>query len=394
MDYYQYKKISGIIMSKSKIGDLVESFASLEAPVFKRKVYEACLLYSMENYNYLKEHFANEEERFPEDQFHSLEEHLSGIKPTTTTTTSGPPKKKRVPTVVGDDDDDEAPAPSKGPPKKKGAKTPPVVVKEPDDDKEDENKEDETSGKKGKKKHKSYPIVFNKNAKTFIDFIISRALWEVYSIDSEEDLPESQAELEAFLIEHAPDNFPQCNITQLMIQATQNKNADKRLTNSYGLDRELRNKFDEYLNNANLSNVVASYTTSFLKLLCLYFTNRFWLEKSQTVNSKHFETILRYIELYTPMSNKTVSSGLIAEMVQYDALVNPVKVGEKSTKGSTKKRGKKKGDAKTGAAKKGDAKTSAAKKGATKKDATDDDDDDDDEEDEGEDEGDVGYDDE
>ena len=285
--------------------DLVESFTSLETPVFKRKVYDSCILYTMEKYKILKNKF--ETDMFPSESYYSIEDRLSDFKPTPT---SEHPKKKRSPV------------------RRQTKQNITNVLHEGKNDNncdKTDNKIVEEKGEKKKKKKKSYPITFNKNARTYIDFIVSRFLWEIFSIDAETEWPENKEAIENYALKHAPENFQECNITELVIHSIRIYQPSKYIPNSHGLDRELRNKFDEYLNNATASNFAATYITDFLKLLSVFFANKFWLDKTQTVNIKHFETILRYIELVIPIECKTVSSGLVTEMNQYDIIVNPNK---------------------------------------------------------------------
>ena len=306
--------------------ELVESFPNLEAPVFKRKIYDSCMLYAMENYKILRERF--DQDMFPSESYYTIEDQLKGAKPVCA---SGPPKKKRTPvrrssrSATVDTEPAVKPKRIKG--KGKG--------------KSSEDELDEKSAPVEKKKSKSYPIIFNKNARTYIDFIVSRFLWELFSIESDEEWPENKEDIENFALTHAPENFMQCNITQLVIHSVRIFQPSKRIPNSHGLDRELRNKFDEYLNNATVSNFASTYITDFLKMLSLFFSNKFWLEKSQTVNLKYFETVLRYIELTIPVECKTVSSGLASEMIQYDSLVNPVKTPSEKATPTAKGKGKK-----------------------------------------------------
>jgi hypothetical protein len=288
--------------------DLVESFPNLETPVFKRKIYDSCMLYAMENYKILRDCF--DQDMFPPESYYTIEDQLKGTKPVHV---SGPPKKKRTPVRRSN--------------KNINVDTEPIVKskKGKSKDKLSEDESDEKNTSVEKKKSKSYPIIFNKNARTYIDFIVSRFLWEIFSIESDDTWPENREDIENFVLEHAPENFMKCNITQLVIHSVRIFQPSKRITNSHGLDRELRNKFDEYLNNATVSNFASTYITDFLKILSMFFSNKFWLEKSQTVNIKYFETVLRYIELTIPVECKTVSRGLADEMIQYDLLINPVK---------------------------------------------------------------------
>ena len=329
--------------------DLVESFPNLEAPVFKRKIYDSCMLYAMENYKILRERF--DQDMFPSESYYTIEDQMKGAKPVRA---SGPPKKKRTPvrrssrSTTVDTEPAVKPKRNKGKGKGKG--------------KSSEDELDEKAAPVEKKKSKSYPIIFNKNARTYIDFIVSRFLWELFSIESDDEWPENKEDIENFALTHAPENFMQCNITQLVIHSVRIFQPSKRIPNSHGLDRELRNKFDEYLNNATVSNFASTYITDFLKMLSLFFSNKFWLEKSQTVNLKYFETVLRYIELTIPVECKTVSSGLASEMIQYDSLVNPVKTPSEKATPTAKGKGKKA----SGKSKKSPTKTSTKSDKSTK----------------------------
>ena len=149
--------------------DLVESFPNLEAPVFKRKIYDSCMLYAMENYKILRERF--DQDMFPSESYYTIEDQLKGAKPVRA---SGPPKKKRTPvrrssrSATVDAEPAVKPKRSKGKGKGKGK------------GKSAEDELDEKATPVEKKKSKTYPIIFNKNARTYIDFIVSRFLWELF----------------------------------------------------------------------------------------------------------------------------------------------------------------------------------------------------------------------
>ncbi len=224
--------------------ELVATFPNMDNQQFKKKIYETCMLYTMENYKILNENFGTN--KFTDGTFYTLEEISRGTKPSSK---PKPPKKRRTP-IIRTDKPSQEDAPHE----------------------ESDSAEKKKDSKDGTKKPKSYPIAFNKNAKCWLDFIISRFLWEIYSIDTEDEWPEVKKDLEDFILDHANINFPQCNITQLIIHSVRKLKPGKRLINSHELDRELRSKFDCHLNNANLCDIVATYTMDFLKLLCIFFS--------------------------------------------------------------------------------------------------------------------------
>jgi hypothetical protein len=286
-------------MSNSKIEDFIGDFSRIETTSFRKKIYEACLLMSMKNYELLKN---NDQDRLPSDKYYTLVDKTLNEKEIKVR--SGPPKKKRNPIKkqYAEDEDIE-----------------PDEI-EPDDHDDSKNSKETITEKK---KHKTYPIIFNRDAKCMLDFICSRFLWEIYSIEPDDKWPESKEDIVAFALTNAHINFPNGNITKLIITSVSVMNPSKLIPKSYGIDKEIRSNFDAYIDNVSVSDMVSTYLTGFLKLLCLYFTNRFWLEKSQTVNMKIFETVLRYIEIALPNDANTASFGLIAEMNQYKELVNP-----------------------------------------------------------------------
>ena len=302
-------------MSTYKTEDFIGDFSNIESTSFRRKIYEACLLMSMEHYETLKKNY--DQDRLPTNKYYTIADKTSTEKEVKVST--GPPKKKRNP-VKKNGTDDELEIDGK-------------------DDADDEKNETKQSKDTGKTK-KTYPIVFNKDAKTMFDFICGRFLWEIYSIDVEDDWPESKDEIVSFALKNAHCNFPNGNITKLIITSVATMNPSKLLPKSYGIDKEIRSKFEAYIDNVSVSDMVSTYLTGFLKLLCLYFTNRFWLEKTQTVNMKIFETVLRYIELTLPVDANTVSFGIIAEMNQYKELVNPPRSDTKTDKLPTKDKAK------------------------------------------------------
>lgn len=297
-----------------ELNNLCPEFSSITSASYKRKVYDTCVLYAMAHYEMLKKSTKND--MFPDTKYHTLEEQLAGAK--TVKKTIGPPRKKRTPVRK---------IPSKN------------VVNVDIESVDEKNKNDEKTNKK--EKRKAYPIVFNKNVKTVIDFIIGRFLWEIYFIepDTDEQCPESKQDIETYILTGISNEWERdCNISQLIIHSVNKLFPSKILSNSYELNKELRIKFDDHLENTAFSSFAAEYLTEFLKILMLFFSNRFWLEKTQTVNIKNVETILRYIEFVIPIDCKTVSHGLVDDLIQYDQIINPVKVSSKpsSNKGKSK----------------------------------------------------------
>lgn len=303
-----------------ELNELCPKFTSIDNISFKRNVYGACLLFAMENYKNLRKSY--NQDMFPSKQYYTLEDQLKGVKSIQKLT--GPPKKKRTPV------------------RKISSKELTDVKNDKESDDNTNNDTDETSETKSpeKEKRKTYPLILNRNAKSMIDFVINRFLWEVYHIEpsSDEECPETKSEIETYILEHVCSDFSRtCNISELIIHSVKIFQPSKIIIESYGLDKELRTKFDEHLDNTSFANVIAEYITDFVKLLMLFFTNRFWLEKSQTVNIKIFETIMRYIELSIPISCKTVSKGLMVDMINYDKLINSVKDNTNSSKTNGKK---------------------------------------------------------
>jgi hypothetical protein len=309
-----------------KIEDLCPSFPSIDNATFRRKVYEACTLFATENYDVLRK--TQSEDMVPSEKFYTLEDQVKDVK--TTIKTSGPPKKKRTPI-------------------RKSSKP---GVKKPDIDTDVEYNKDVAKEEKKASVRKTYPIIFNRNAKTTIDFIIGRFLWEVYSIEPDDcdadDFPDAKSETAHFILEHVVTDFDnKCNVSQLIINSVKVFQPNKIISNSHGLDKEIRSKFGEHLVSGSFANVSADYLTEFLKLLMIYFSNKFWLEKSQTVNIKTFDTVLRYIELVIPLTCNTVSNGLLEDIYNYDKLVNPVKpASDKDDNKSDKKSPKEEADKK------------------------------------------------
>jgi hypothetical protein len=287
--------------------DLVASFPNLEANVFKRRIYDVCVKYVMFNNKILKEKLSVD--RYPADTYYTIDDQINVCKPSKTIV---PAKKKRTPVKRN---------------------TTATDILEPNDI--SKNSDDEKDVIPEKKKAKSYPIIFNKSAKNYIDFIISRFLWEIFSIDSSDKWPETMDDIELYVLKHSKENFPKCNITELIIYSVKAFRPSNIITDSYGIDRELRIKFDEYLNKPNVSNFASIFITDFLKLLALFFSNNFWLEKAQTVNIKYFENALRYIELSIPVDCNTISDGLLSEINLYDSIMNTPKVDNKPKKKPT-----------------------------------------------------------
>jgi hypothetical protein len=289
-----------------EITDICPKFTSIDNASFKRKVYDSCLLFAMENYNNLKKSYS--QDNFPSQIYYNLEDRLKNDK--TTQKIVGPPKKKRNPVTKSQTKDLDS------------------------EDNGDSSKSTSSESKSPEKlKAKKYPLTLNRSAKSMIDFIINRFLWEVYHIEpsNDEECPESKIDIEKYILEHVCSDFTKnCNISELIIYSVKAFQPSKIIVESYGLDKELRAKFDEHVDNGSFTNVIAEYTTDFIKLIMIFFTNRFWLEKTQTVNIKIFETVMRYLELSIPVSCKTVSKGLMNDMLDYDKLINPAKISDKA----------------------------------------------------------------
>ena len=76
-----------------KIEELCPSFPSIDNAAFRRKIYETCSLFAMENYDILRK--TQSEDMFPSEKFYTLEDQTKGVK--TTKKSNIPPKKKRTP---------------------------------------------------------------------------------------------------------------------------------------------------------------------------------------------------------------------------------------------------------------------------------------------------------
>jgi hypothetical protein len=296
------------------LADIYPTFTSINNTSFKKKVHDACVLFAMENYKNLRE--THSEDMFPSTQYYTLEEQYKGSnsaeKPT------GPPKKKRIPVKKISEKELIS--------KKNIIQTTlETIVTEPVESESSESKTAE------KEKRKVYPLIINRNSKLMIDFIINRFLWEVYFIEPSPDevCPESKSDIEQYILNNVRNEFTKdFNITELIINSVKAIQPSKIITESHGFDKELRIKFGDHIVNVSFTNVVAEYTNDFIKLLMIFFSNRFWFEKSQTINIKIFETIMRYIELSIPKNCKTVSNGLMDEMYQYTKLANPDKTSK------------------------------------------------------------------
>ena len=337
----------------TSIKNIYPTFSSIESPTFKKKVYDACVLFAIESNNILSSTYKTE--RFPSDIYNTLED-LIKI-PKSNKKSELPPKKKRSPV-------------------KKITRT-----SETDDDQDDVESKTEAKTE-AKTKPKKNPIVFNKNAKSVIDFIINRFLWEAYYIqpDDDEDNLESKNDIENYILKNIKTEFTKdFNISELIINSVKNFPAVKNITESYGLNKEFSTKFiDQFEKNALFATIISEYLVEFLKLLMMFFTNKFWLEKTNNVNFNSFQIILSYIEFSISTDCKTLSSGLMEELIQYNEIINAVKAKPKSDnkdKSDDKDKSKKsetsdkKKIAKQNADKKKIAKQNADKKKIAKKNA-------------------------
>lgn len=280
-----------------EINNVCPKFSSIDNTAFKRKVYDTCLLFAMKNYQNIQK--CHPEDMFPSNQYYTLEEQLNVNK--NAKKTIEPPKKNVNISKKSNE---------------KVSRYPKIILTDSADS-------IITQDAKPKEKKKAYPLIFNRNAKTSIDFIIGRFLWEVFYIEPSdcEECPDSKENIENYILTNVPKEFTKGNISQLIIHSVKAFRPSDRIIESYGLDKELRSKFDFHMHNNSFANLIAEYTINFLKLLMIFFTNKFWLEKSQTVNIKTFETILRYIEISIPIKCETFSKGLFNDLSQYDKIV-------------------------------------------------------------------------
>ena len=267
--------------------DFAESFPSIEKPVFKKEVYRSCVLYTIQQYDILKTKYNLD--NFPSNKYYTIDDLKK----------SNSKKEKKTP-----------------------KKRSPVQQHSDNDESSDEKKVESKP-----KIKKSYSISFNKNAKTIIDFIVARFLWEIYSIEAAR--PEDVNKIKEFILENVPKSF-EYNITQLIINSVDIYKPSEKITDNTDVNKEMHDRFNENLNNNKLSKVATTYMIGFLKLICIFFANRFWLEKTQTVNIKIFETILRYIELSIPSECDTISGGLLFDIYKYDSIVNKTKRADKN----------------------------------------------------------------
>ena len=297
----------------SQLQEIYPTFTSIDTQQFKKKVYDACLLFAMESYNNLKE--THSEDMFPANKYYTLKDQIK--EPKNVEKPAGPPRKKRNPvTKISETVSKKNTQPASKPVETETTEPP-------------ENKPE---------KRKTYPLILNRDAKLMIDFIINRFLWEIYYGEpcQDEECPEAKSDIERYILKSARDDFiKDFNISELIIYSVKIFNPSKIITESYGFDKELRIKFGDHITNTTFANVAAEYMNDFIKLLMLFFSNRFWFEKAQTVNGKIFETILRYIELSIPAECQTISKGLINEMNEYTKLTVPDKAKNKSDKNTT-----------------------------------------------------------
>jgi hypothetical protein len=253
------------------IENLCPKFSSIDKKSYINKVYDKCISYALENFEILKQNFENNP--FPEDKYYKLNDQLDNIK-------NNQSKKK------------------------------------------DKNLENEL--KVNKEIRKKYPISLNKNVKTIIHFIIGRFLWELYYIKpNDNSIYKNKSEIESFILNAIKNDWSKnCNITQLIIYSVNLFQPSKIISESYNLDKEIKEKYNDHLENISFAEFASEYITEFIKLLMILLSNRVWVEKSHNINIKILETVLLYIEISIPSECKTISKGLMNEMYQYDNIIN------------------------------------------------------------------------
>ena len=285
----------------------------------------------MENFEKLRA--ASKVDTRPSEKYYTLEEQLKGL-------SVGKPSRKALAL-----------------PRKKRS---PVIKNDPNESDDDDNDEDNTpeevpEEKKEERKKKSYALSYNRQAKIVIDFILNRFIWEIYSIEPDEsdDSPETKDDIAEYILENITTAFAStCNITQLIINSVKSYNPGTIITNSHGLDKEIRPNICKIFNNANFGNVVTDYLIDFLKLLMLFFSNHFWLEKTCTISLNSFATVLRHIELIIPADCSTISKGLLDDIITYETLISASRPNKKpaeskaesKTDGKSKDKSKNKAD--------------------------------------------------
>ena len=187
---------------------------------------------------------------------------------------------------------------------------------------------------KSNDKKRVYPITFGKVAKTYIEFMISRFLWEISSIETSEEYPTSNTELKKFILDNLPKNL-EYNVTEIIIKSSNCMNGFK-INVSDDLKHDCISKFNEILNNMILSDLLASHFTDFLKCIILLITSRIWLEKSHSVNDKIIGCTIMQIELITGCSVFTFIKNEV-EKININAKTTTKKATSKKTKEISKK---------------------------------------------------------
>jgi hypothetical protein len=176
-----------------------------------------------------------------------------------------------------------------------------------------------------KSKSKTSPISLNKHAKSHLDFIVNRFLWEIYSIDDDINIFDetfTPSEIVEYISEKVSIKFTTGNITELIISSVSAINPDSVIKENYHLYNEIRYKFGIYISSLNLNHVASIILTKFIKLLAIMISTQQWYSKTKTVDVSVFEIVLNNLYLTVTNFNYRSRNQLLHEMSIYSSLHN------------------------------------------------------------------------
>jgi hypothetical protein len=289
-------------MSETEV--MMSKFEKLDTS-FKNGVYHSFTTFIIHNFDILKQSTATD--KFPNESFVNIQDRKEVVE------VHDMPARKNDPNTV-----------INGKIPKSIAKIKSTAVNKKKMNLTPKNKEEELTPKI-KSKSKTNPISLNKHTKLYLDFIVNRFLWEIYSIDDNVNIFDetfTPSEIVGYISEKVSIKFTKGNITELMVSSISAINPDGVIKENYHLYNEIRYKFDIYISNLNLNHVASIILTKFIKLLAIMISNQQWYSKTKTVDASVFEIVLNNLYLTVSNFNYHSRNQILHELSIYSSLHN------------------------------------------------------------------------
>jgi hypothetical protein len=286
---------------------------------------------------------------FPSSKFILLEDKLKGGSSGKTVKTKGSstskPTKKRLPIKRG---------------QKKVAETEEdkeekEVEETKDSDEENEDtksskNEDEADDKSesSKSKSKKNIVTINRNGKTYLQFIVTRFVDELYSTTEKLKLNDEDAFAQFVMKNISKDIGSQlARVVVCTVDRFKDTVADMSDNN---FNKDITNKFVEYFEDrSNIASQTGEYLMKYFQLIATIIGNEAWVSSSKGVNGVTIERAMRILNLgnYEYMVKKNYISndesdygltcGVLRDAREFDRLINPPLTDEQKAERAAKR---------------------------------------------------------